>query len=389
MKKLAIVTTHPIQYNAPLFKVLSERNKIFVKVFYTWGQTMNGEIFDPGFKIKRGWDIPLLQGYESHFSRNDSSRPGSDHFNGICNPTLISDIEAFNPDAIMVYGWKFRSHLKLLRYFKGKIPLLFRGDSTLLDDHTRSFIKRFLRRKVLTYVYKHIDFALFTGKYNQDYYKKYGVPNDKLIFMPHAIDNERFALACIVNYREQLGISEDTFIFLFAGKLETKKDPELLLRTFCKIKTKDMALIIVGSGPLDADLKNGYSSLSGVYFLPFQNQSCMPSVYMIADVFILPSKGPEETWGLAVNEAMAAGKPVIVSDKCGCSADLVIEGRNGYKFKSGNEDDLGKKMTKMYKKGRLNAQGMGIESRKVIANWSFDKCASILESLIIDKIKGM
>ena len=73
----------------------------------------------------------------------------------------------------------------------------------------------------------------------------------------------------------------------------------------------------------------------------------MPSVYKSADVFVLPSGGPGETWGLAVNEAMAAGKPVLVSDKCGCAPDLVDDGVNGFVFKNGQVDDLKDKLERM------------------------------------------
>jgi glycosyltransferase involved in cell wall biosynthesis len=66
----------------------------------------------------------------------------------------------------------------------------------------------------------------------------------------------------------------------------------------------------------------------------------MPIVYRLADVFVLPSKGPGETWGLAVNEAMASGRPVIVSNKCGSASELIEEGINGYKFEAGNESSL-------------------------------------------------
>src|ERR1700752_1695452 len=121
MKKLAIVSTHPVQYNAPLFRLLAERNKIQLKVFYTWSQSESGSIFDPGFGIEKKWDIPLLDGYEHCFVPNTAADPGSHHFTGIKNPGLVNDIKEYQPDAILVYGWNFHSHLKVMRYFKGRV----------------------------------------------------------------------------------------------------------------------------------------------------------------------------------------------------------------------------------------------------------------------------
>ena len=66
----------------------------------------------------------------------------------------------------------------------------------------------------------------------------------------------------------------------------------------------------------------------------------MPIVYRLGDVFVLPSKGPIETWGLSVNEAMACSRAIIVSDRCGCGVDLVKEGINGYIFKRKSVKDL-------------------------------------------------
>src|ERR1700744_5873743 len=104
MKRVVIISTHPIQYNAPLFKLLSERKNVQVKVFYTWGQAQT-KVYDPGFGKEREWDIPLLDGYDYEFIENTSAKPGSHHFNGIINPGLIKKIETYNPDDILVIGW--------------------------------------------------------------------------------------------------------------------------------------------------------------------------------------------------------------------------------------------------------------------------------------------
>ena len=147
MKRLAIVTSHPIQYNAPLFKLLTQRGNIKIKVFYTWGKQVMNNKFDPGFGKAIQWDIPILDGYEFSFVKNISPDPGSHHFKGIINPSLNNEIEGWKADAILVFGWSFQSHLKCIHYFSNKIPVLFRGDSTLLDE--KRGIKQSLRRLLL------------------------------------------------------------------------------------------------------------------------------------------------------------------------------------------------------------------------------------------------
>ena len=122
VKRVAIVTSHPIQYYAPLFKLLAQG--IELKVFYTWGKD-SVEKYDPGFGKNVQWDVPLLEGYEYQYLENIAEKPGSHHFKGIRNPTIIKELLDYNPAAILVIGWGYHSHLKVLKYFKGKIPLYF------------------------------------------------------------------------------------------------------------------------------------------------------------------------------------------------------------------------------------------------------------------------
>src|SRR5689334_23212002 len=99
MKKIAIVTSHPIQYNAPLFQLLAQRGVVATKVFYTWEQSRGGEKYDPDLGKKIAWDIPLLEGYEYSFVRNVSTDPGTHHFKGLINPDLNKVIKEWGADA--------------------------------------------------------------------------------------------------------------------------------------------------------------------------------------------------------------------------------------------------------------------------------------------------
>jgi glycosyltransferase involved in cell wall biosynthesis len=335
-KRLAIVTSHPIQYNAPWFRLLGKSSAIHPGVFYTWEQSAAGPKYDPDFKERIEWDIPLLEGYEYHFVKNKSSDPGTHHFRGLVNPTLNAEIAAWRPDAILIYGWSFDSHLKCLRHFHRKLPILFRGDSTLLDE--RPGFRRQLRRWFLKWVYGHIDYALYVGANNKAYFLKHGLREAQLVYAPHAIDNNRFEEPD-KHYRElasgwrcRLGIAEDDLVLLFAGKLEPKKDPFFLLEIAKMVPDPRLKIIIAGAGMLEARLREAASSDSRIHFIGFQNQQQMPVVYRLGDVYILPSKGPGETWGLGVNEAMASGCAIMMSEKAGGSTDLVEEEVNGIRF---------------------------------------------------------
>ena len=378
MKNLDIIVSHPIQYYAPLFALIAKSKQINLQVFYTWGQAKEA-VYDPGFGKNRSWDIPLLEGYNYTFLHNTAKEPGSHHFRGINNPSIIKEIDAFKPEIILVIGWAFKSHLKVLRHYKSKVPIWFRGDSTLLDEQPNFSLKKLLRRVWLTWVYSHIDKALYVGHNNKAYYLQHGVKEQQLVFAPHAIDNKRFQqVDTIINFRQQLGITESAFVFLFVGKFETKKNPIILLKAFLQLQIPEINLVFVGNGNLEKELQNFAKGLTTkVYFLPFQNQSAMPSVYRMANAMVLPSQGPGETWGLAVNEALASGTPCIVSNKCGCAADLICNGKNGYVFDSNNEAALIIAMKNMVaKKEIIKAQ---MQKNNIINQYSFQSIIATIE----------
>ena len=346
MKRLAIITTHPIQYNAPFFQLLNKSKVVKPKIFYTWGGDVLEKKYDPGFNKTIEWDIPLLAGYEYEFLENTAISKGSHHFNGIINPGIIKKIDAFKPDALLVYGWKFRSHLQVLRHYKNRVPVWFRGDSVLLNE--KKGIKSLCKKVALQWVYRHIDKALYCGTNNKIYFEESGLQPDQLIRAFHAVENERFEnkserySEIAGTFKTQLKIDSGDIVFLFAGKLIPTKDLATLIEVISKFNKDGVHLVIVGNGPLESSLKTMSEATANIHFLDFQNQTVMPAVYQICDIFVLPSMG--ETWGLSVNEAMAAGKAILISDKCGCAIDLVKNGENGYIFKAKDRKDLFEKM---------------------------------------------
>jgi glycosyltransferase involved in cell wall biosynthesis len=355
--KLAIVVTHPIQYYTPVFELLAK--EIDLMVFYTNQKKYN---YDKEFNRSICWDIPLLANYKHEFTQPD---------------TIIRKITAFTPDYLLVYGWAPKGHLKLLRHFKGKIKILFRGDSTLLKK-VPSW-KSVLKEILLKWVYTHVDVAYYTGSNNREYFIKYGIKEDKLLFLPHAIDNVRFATPqSNTDIRKNLNIDPEEILILFTGKFNSNKNVLLLLKAFVEINLANTHLLFVGGGILEQSLIKAAKKHPNVHVVPFQNQQIIPAYYQACDLFCLPSKN--ESWGLSINEAMACGKAVLVSDQCGAATDL-INRKSGKIFKSNDVEDLKTKLKDLLNNHFLR-KNAGIHAKNIIREWNFEiQVENIIKSL--------
>jgi len=382
--RLAVITTHPIQYYAPLFQGLAEGDALDVHVFYGWEGPSTGD-YDPGFDEEVTWDISLLEGYPYTFLENEASDPGTHHFRGILTPGLVPAVEDWGPDAVLLFGWNYWGYLGALRHFSGQVPVFFRGDSTLLDEQPGP--RRWLRRLFLRWVYTHVDVALYVGQNNRDYFKAHGLSEDQLAWVPHAIDNDRFADPGghpekeARTWRRELGIPNEACAVVFAGKLSEKKAPDLLLEAFCRLDDSSAHLVVAGSGPLGDELRSDFGDRPRIHFVGFQNQSRMPVVYRLGEVFVLPSRGPGETWGLALNEAMACGRAVVASDKVGGAPDLIKPGENGFVVPAGEVRALTSALRRLVKNDEMRRR-MGVASRERIRDWSVVRATDRHEEVV-------
>lgn len=346
--RLAIVLSHPTQYYSPWFRWLTRQTPLTLRVFYLWEfgvKTMH----DPQFSTAFQWDVDLLSGYDSEFVPNVSRQPGAETFRGFDNPTATTRLKAWQPDAILLFGYKWLTHLRVIAWARlHGVPLIFRGDSHFLGRPRPSWTRRW----PLHLLYRQFAAVTYTGIANRRYFETLGVKPARLFFAPHCVDHERFD-PNHASHREtaralraQLGLDPAVRVVLFAGKFVPAKQPLELLEAFLALAPNNAALVLCGDGELKAELMARAASAPRglVHFLPFANQSEMPARYLLADVFVLPSRGLYETWGLAVNEAMHLGVPCLVSDRVGCQQDLVTDGETGWVFQAQDPSELRAKL---------------------------------------------
>jgi glycosyltransferase involved in cell wall biosynthesis len=350
-RRIAVVASHPVQYQAPFFKRLAERADL--TVFFCQRHEPSLERA-AGYSEAFSWDVPLTDGYRHEWLTNVAPHPAVDRFSGCDTPDVAERIAERAFDACIVQGWYLKSYAQaILACRRLRVPVLLRGDSQLAT--TRSFGKRAIKywpyRLLLNAVAGH----LVVGTANREYLSNYAVPDTKLFDVPHAVDDQWFAIesraaranGSRLRERAALGIPENAKVAVFVGRLVDMKRPLDLIRALTdSVIPSSLWGLIVGSGPLDREARALSETLGArVRFAGFRNQQSLPAVYACADMLVLPSDA-RETWGLVANEALASGVPVVVSDAAGCARDLAI-GDAGRRYRVGQVSELAVAMASM------------------------------------------
>jgi glycosyltransferase involved in cell wall biosynthesis len=342
--KLAAIATHPIQYQAPLWRAITASEQIDLKVFFATRHGLEASS-DLGFGKTFAWDIPLVEGYDHEFLPAcrvpGFPEPVANHF----PRGLSKKIREHRCDAVLVNGYgDAAAWAGMLAAWRTRTPVIMRGDS---HEHGRTKSVRLrLKRMLLPRLLRHVDGFLAIGTWNREYWESYGVPKNRIETALFAVDNDFFVAGgeehteqtrCL---RSKWGVPVDGTVFLYCAKLISVKAPDVLLRAFSLLADPKAHLIFVGSGQMEAPLKELQRELgiARVHWEGFMNQSALPRYYRAADVLILPSRF--EPWGLVVNEAMACGTPCLVSDVVGAGADLVVGKDAGLVFPHDNVNEL-------------------------------------------------
>lgn len=377
--KLAILNTHPIQYFAPLYKRLAQKENIELTVLYCshWGVK---EYIDPQFNTVVKWDIPLLEGYNYKFLKNLRRTDDVNKFFNLINIEVISDLIKNRYDFLWMNG--HNSFTNIIAVITAKIigiKLLMRADTQLNVE--RSKIKKITRKPVMKLFYKLFYGFLYIGTRNREYYKYIGVADNKLFLVPFSVNNDFFISTVEdvknnkIEIKNKFNLNNNNLNIIYASKLMKRKNPIDLLKAYEIVKKKfeNVNLIFVGTGEEEENLKNYVEKnrIKDVFFLGFLNQSELPEIFAVSDIFVLPAIN--EPWGLIINEAMCAGLPIIVSDVVGAVPDLLKEGINGYSFVAGDIEQLADKLYLILSDDNLRIL-MGEKSREIISKWSYNEC---------------
>jgi glycosyltransferase involved in cell wall biosynthesis len=328
MIRVAVINSHPVQYQVPFFRALNAEPDFDVTVFYASEYGIDPKKVHPGFNRAIAWDIPLLGGYNHHFLQRASVQAGVNDWY-LDAPGLRKHLADGEFDLLLVLGWNKVMFWQAILWGKlYGIPLMLRAESNL--KQRKPFFVRLLKKLLFPLLFRSFSSFLAIGTFNREMYLRFGVPEQKITTALYAVDNlffkrrtdeERDSAAAI---RKDLGIGNDATVFLYVAKLIDRKRPMDLIEVF---KTNESLanchMIFVGDGPLIGMIKQQIDQfeLINVHLVGFKNQTELPSYYAAANTLILPSE--YETWGLVINEAMGAGLNCVATDTCGATIDII------------------------------------------------------------------
>jgi glycosyltransferase involved in cell wall biosynthesis len=387
MKEVIFVNSHPIQYFAPMYERMNELG-VKTSCWYCTDASVKGGI-DKQFGVEVKWDIPLLKGYDFKFFKNSSWRPShANGFFGLINIGMIRNIFKIPKSVIVVHGWHYFTLFFILMLGRAcGHTVCLRCDVPYNQELLKKGLVQYLKKIGLKYfLFPRIDKFLYIGQENKLFYEHFGVNKSKLLSCPYAVDNERFQneyfnLSKKRDHLKQLiGIPLKSRVIVFSAKYIDKKRPLDLLRAFKLISNENLWLIMVGEGELRGDMEDLIRSenIKNVILTGFVNQSVISEYYIISDLFVMCS-GLGENWGLSVNEAMNFNLPLVISDLSGCAADLVVEGMNGYIFKTGNIKELAVKIKQVLVDDALIKP---ISSIDIVNKYSYEVVSRNLSLLI-------
>jgi glycosyltransferase involved in cell wall biosynthesis len=350
-RKLRVLTisSHPIQYGAPLFRLMATHPKLDFQVAYCSLRGAESAAYDPEFGANVQWDVPLLDGYKWTHIHNRGS--GADKFLAWRNTGLWNFIRQGKFDAVISHVGYTRATfwIACLAARSVGIPFIFGTDASSIQPRDESKLKLAAKKIVWPAVFSLAGQVLTASSAGRDMMISLGFPPERVSMTLDTVDNDRWLAQANAVHREEarrtLGFQPHEKIILFCAKLQPWKRPLDLLHAFALKSIPDAKLVFAGDGAQRAELEKEVAArriTNKVQFLGFVNQSQLPKLYKAADLMVIPSS--YEPFGLVVNEAMLCGCPIVASDRVGAVRDLITHGETGYVYPCGDTTALAKTM---------------------------------------------
>lgn len=366
-RKLVIITEIISPYRIPVFNTLARHKDVDLHVIFL-AET------DP---TQREWNVHRD---EIHFSYQvlPSWRRRYGKQSILLNRGLVAALEGTAPDVILCGGYNYLASWQAQAWaHKHEVPFLAWVESTAIDQRGHHKLIESLKEKFI----RSCSGFVVPGKSSAEYIRDFGILPENIFLAPNAVDNDFFAAQSAnvrLNaslYRKKLQLP-DRF-FLYVGRLVKEKGTFDLLQAYSLLPEKiqdEIGMVFVGGGSDKSELQKRALELglTNARFIGFAQKEELPFYYGMAEAFVLPTH--TDPWGLVVNEAMACGLSVIVTNVAGCAADLVEDQRNGFLVPPHEPYQLALALGMIANNPEIRVS-MGRRSQEIVANYSPAICA--------------
>ncbi len=361
-QRLVIITEIISPYRIPLFNALARRPEVDLHVIFL-AET------DPGLRQWQVYKDEIKFSYQ--VLRSWRRRMGRYHV--LFNAGISRALRSARPDVIVCGGYNYIASWQALVWARiHNVPFCLWSESNLQERRRGRVLVEIVKTEFLRQC---SGFAV-PGRRAREYLLAHKMKEDVIFTAVNAVDNDLFASgtasARAVAAKARTELSLPSRYFLFVGRLVREKGVFELLAAYAKLDRtvrEQIGLVFVGDGASRGELEQQASSITPgtIRFVGFAQREQLPIYYALSELLILPTYS--DTWGLVVNEAMACGLPVVLSQAAGCADDLVTEGWNGHLVPAEDVDALAAAMNRLASQPSLCAE-MGIRSLKRIAEYS-------------------
>ena len=286
---------------------------------------------------------------------------------------VIEWLRSINARAVVMGGYADFARLRAILWCRRQgIPCFLTGDSNIHSDVLTGW-RRPLKNAAVRFVTRRVSLIMPFGRLGVEYYKRYGVNPDRMVFFPYEPDYsivQEMPADRISAVRERYGLPESRRRMVICGRLAPVKRVDLAIDAFACIARErpEWDLVILGGGPLEASLKQRVPELvrQRVLWTGFVGDAReIAAIYRACHVQVHPADW--EPWGLVLNEAAAARLAIVASNVTGAAGDLVEDGVNGWIFPHGDLDRLTQRLREATDPARLESLREG--SLRVLADY--------------------
>ena len=367
-KKIAFVSEIPTPYRLPVYELIRKETGVTCDFYFCATSQSDrhwnlNETDRDSYQVLRGWRF---------------EKKGKNLQAIFVNPTIIAKLWQGKYDLAIIGGWAQPTMLlAIATCVLRRIPYVIHSESHSLKP--RGILKKFMRKLIPGIPIRLAKAFFVTGTQAKNYIESFSGKRTRVFYFPNTIDVEYYCKESTRLQNKKAVLRNELSLpghhnLIFVGRLVHVKGVLDLIKAFAIAAENlpDWGLLIIGQGPLKPKIVNEMQHKSWkdlVTIVPYIDPKELIRYYVGSSVFVLPSH--DEPWGVVVNEAMACGLPLILADRVGSAADLLVDGENGRRFTAGNIDQLAVCIKEVCSDESLR-NNMANKSSEIISSWGYE-----------------